>query len=256
MLPAKTETEARASADAAIGAMARVRPPSMSAAVEASLVEHAASFAESGVVLPELFDDAAHCDRLTPSALASTTALMRQFAGRDVRFSTFAGGCFWGLELAFQRTPGVLCTCVGYTQGHAEFPSYAEVCSEATGHTEAVLVLYDRSVVSYAVLSELLFERIGDPTMLNRVGRDQGPQYRTGLYFHSEAQEAEARLAFEREAIGWRSSGREVVTEVLPAKVFWPAEEVHQRFLEKGNGRSGKPQSAEKGASEVINCYG
>ena len=107
---------------------------------------------------------------------------MREFSGRDARFATFAGGCFWGLELAFQRTPGVLCTAVGYTQGHTESPSYAEVCSEATGHTEAVLLLYDRAIVSYAALAELLFERIGDPTMLNRVGRDQGPQYRTGMY--------------------------------------------------------------------------
>ena len=86
--------------------------------------------------------------------------------------------------------------------------------------------------------------------------RDRGPQYRTGMYFHSEAQEAEARLAFEREASGWKSSGRPVVTELRPAGIFWPAEEEHQRFLEKGNGRSGKPQSAEKGTGEEIRCYG
>ena len=81
-----------------------------------------------------------------------------------------AGGCFWGLQLAYQRLPGVLCTAVGYTQGHADFPSYAEVCRGTTGHTEAVLLLYDRSVVSYAALSDLFFERVGDPTQLNRVG--------------------------------------------------------------------------------------
>ena len=87
--------------------------------------------------------------------------------------------------MAFQRTPGVLATCVGYTQGHAPCPSYAEVCSEASGHTEAVLVLFDASVVAYARLAETLFDVVGDPTQLNRVGRDRGPQYRTGLYFHS-----------------------------------------------------------------------
>ena len=122
-----------------------------------SLAEHAASFAGSSATLPERLDD------------ATMTALMRDYTG-DARFATLAGGCFWGLELAYQRTPGVLCTCVGYTQGHATCPSYAEVCSEATGHTEAVLLLYDHSLVSYAALAELLFERIGDPTMLNRVG--------------------------------------------------------------------------------------
>ena len=221
-----------------------------------SLAEHAAAVAHCRAILPELFDDDENCGQLNPSALATTSSLMREFSGFDARFATLAGGCFWGLELALQRTPGVLCTAVGYTQGHAEFPTYAEVCRETTGHTEAVLVLYDRGVVSYAALAELLFERIGDPTMLNRVGRDQGPQYRTGVYFHSEAQAAEARTAFEREAIGWRSSGREVVTEVLPAKIFWSAEEVHQRFLAKGNGRSGRPQSAAKGATELIRCYG
>jgi len=81
-----------------------------------------------------------------------TTALMGEYTGRDARFATFAGGCFWGLELAYQREAGVLCTCVGYTQGHAISPSYAEVCSEATGHTEAVLLLYDQSLVSCAAL--------------------------------------------------------------------------------------------------------
>jgi peptide-methionine (S)-S-oxide reductase len=119
-----------------------------------------------------------------------------------------------------------------------------------------VLLLYDSSVVSYATLGDIFFERVGDPTLLNRVGNDRGEQYRTGLYFHSVAQEAEARTAFEREAIGWRSSGREVATEVLPAGIFWPAEEVHQRFLAKGNGRSGQPQSAEKGTTDLIRCYG
>ena len=76
--------------------------------------------------------------------------------------------------MAYQREAGVLCTCVGYTQGHAISPSYAEVCSEATGHTEAVLLLYDQSLVSCAALAELLFDRIGDPTMLNRVGSAAG----------------------------------------------------------------------------------
>jgi len=221
-----------------------------------SLAQHAANYASSAAVLPEQYDDEEGCGSLDARCYETTTALMRLHSGRSARFATFAGGCFWGLELEYQRTPGVLATAVGFTQGDVEFPSYSEVCKETTGHTEAVLILYDTAVVSYSLLAELLFERIGDPTMLNRVANDRGPHYRTGMYYHSAGQEAEARLAFEREAIGWRSSGRKVVTEVKPASIFWPAEEVHQRFLEKGNGRSGRPQSAEKGANDPIRCYG
>ena len=221
-----------------------------------SLASHAANYAYCGAVLPEVYDSEDGIEALDSAALESTTALMRLYNGCDARFATFAGGCFWGLELEMQRAPGVLVTAAGYTQGHAKLPSYAEVCRETTGHTEAVLVLYDRNVVSYATLADLFFDRVGDPTRLNRVGNDRGEQYRTGLYHHSSDQEVEARAAFEREAKTWRSSGREVVTEVEPAAVFWPAEEVHQRFLEKGNGRSGMPQSAEKGATELIRCYG
>ena len=133
-----------------------------------SLAEHAAIFAGSGATLPEVFDESCGPPE------------------RDAGFATFAGGCFWGVELAYQRTPGVLCTCVGYTQGHSTLPSYAEVCSEATGHTEAILLLYDHSVVQYAALAELLFERIGDPTMVNRVGyatgqSNHGPRKRGSL---------------------------------------------------------------------------
>ena len=115
-----------------------------------SLAEHAANFAGSSATFPERCDDAS-CGELNPSALAMTTALMGEYTGRDARFATFAGGCFWGLELAYQREAGVLCTCVGYT-AIAISPSYAEVCSEATGHTEAVLLLYDQSLVSCAAL--------------------------------------------------------------------------------------------------------
>jgi len=96
-----------------------------------------------------------------------------------------------------------------------------------------VLVVYDPVEVSYSRLAELLFERIPDPTMLNRVGKDRGTQYRTGMYAHSPQQLLEAQRAFDRENKMW--FGREVVTEVAEAKVFWPAEENHQRYLEKGD---------------------
>ena len=196
----------------------------------ASLAEEAASYAQDGAACPAV------------SKAGGTVA-------------TFAGGCFWGLELAYQRQHGVLQTCVGYTQGHKPFPTYAEVCAEETGHTEAVLLTYDETVVTYAQLAAILFDRIPDPTMLNRVGNDRGTQYRHGMYAHSEQQLAEARAAFEVESKMWRTSGRAVVTEVALATAFWPAEEVHQQYLQKG-GNYGMPQSAAKGATEPIRCYG
>lgn len=173
----------------------------------------------------------------------------------DATVATFAGGCFWGLELAYQREPGVLSTCVGYTQGKVHYPTYGQVCSEATGHTEAVLVVFDPAQVTYSKLADVLFDRIPDPTMLNRVGRDRGTQYRTGMYAHSQDQLIEAQTAFDRENRSWMISGRPIVTEVAVAHAFWPAEEQHQRYLEKG-GRFGRSQSAEKGIAEEIRCYG
>ena len=112
---------------------------------------------------------------------------------------------------------------------------------------------YDPTVVTYAKLADLLFDRIPDPTMLNRVGRDRGTQYRTGMYAHSAEQLIEAQTAFDREDKTW--FGRSVVTEVAPAQIFWPAEEEHQRYLEKG-GRFGRAQTAVKGATDEIRCYG
>ena len=154
--------------------------------------------------------------------------------------ATFAGGCFWGIQQTYDDEPGVLATCVGYTQGdndNAPHPTYAAVCSEETGHTEACLVVFDPTIVTYERLADLFFARVDDPTMLNRVGKDRGTQYRTGLYAHSEEQLRQAREAYDKENRMWKTSGRTVMTEVKRAVSFWPAEEEHQRFLAKGNGR-------------------
>lgn len=107
---------------------------------------------------------------------------------------TDAGGCFWGTELHFQRMEGVVATCVGYTQGRLEVPSYDEVCSGRTGHTEAVQLIFDPKETSYRKLCEKLLSII-DPTALNRVGNDVGTQYRHGIYFHSEEQRQASRTA-------------------------------------------------------------
>ena len=165
--------------------------------------------------------------------------------------ATFAGGCFWGTELHFQRVPGVITTCVGYTQGKLSKPDYNSVCGGATGHTEGVQVVFDPSACDYATLCRTLLKTI-DATLPNQVGGDRGTQYRHGIYPHSEAQQAAALACLEAEQARY---SRKIVTEVKPAAVFWPAEEYHQQYLEKG-GRFGQAQSTEKGCADKVRCYG
>ena len=134
--------------------------------------------------------------------------------------ATFAGGCFWGTELHFQRVPGVVATCVGYTQGGVERPSYEQVCGGTTGHTEGLQLSFDPDVVSYAQLCDKLLAVLGsDATALNRVGGDRGTQYRHGIYPHTDAQAAAAAGAIARCQAGLTG---EVATEVTRAAVFWP----------------------------------
>ena len=165
---------------------------------------------------------------------------------QEYAVATFAGGCFWGTELHFQRIPGVIATCVGYTQGSVDKPTYEQVCSGFTGHTEGIQLIYDPKVCSYERLLTKLFQTI-DPTLLNRVGNDRGTQYRHGVYFHTDEQREEATRFVEAAQNRYKDP---VVTEVLPAKIFWPAENYHQRYLEKGG------QSAEKNCEDRVRCYG
>ena len=148
--------------------------------------------------------------------------------------ATFAAGCFWGVEATFRRVPGVTATQVGYTGGHAEHPTYRQVCTGTTGHAEAVEVEFDPGRVSYGELLEV-FWGCHDPTTPNRQGPDRGTQYRSAVFFHDAGQEA-AAVASKR-ALG--ESGRHkapVVTEIVAASTLWRAEEYHQRYLEKNGG--------------------
>lgn len=147
--------------------------------------------------------------------------------------ATLAAGCFWGVEAAFRRIPGVGDVVVGYTGGTTEHPGYQEVCSGTTGHAEAVRVEFDPEAVPYERLLEVFFT-IHDPTQRNRQGPDVGTQYRSAIFFHSPEQEAAARQAVERLAMD-----RPVATEIVAAGPFWPAEEYHQRYLEKRNRMTG-----------------
>jgi peptide-methionine (S)-S-oxide reductase len=143
--------------------------------------------------------------------------------------ATFAAGCFWQVEIDFANTPGVISTMVGYTGGASESPSYEEVCTGKTGHAEAVHLTFDPEQVSYEQLLDVFF-RLHDPTQLNRQGPDVGHQYRSAIFFYSPEQERTAIAVKERvQAEGKRP----VVTEIVPAEPFWPAEDYHQRYLEK-----------------------
>lgn len=145
--------------------------------------------------------------------------------------ATFAAGCFWGVEAAFRLIKGVKETEVGYTGGQIDNPSYQQVCTDTTGHAEAVQVIFDPDAVSYERLLDVFFNS-HDPTQLDRQGWDVGSQYRSAVFFHSPEQERAARAAIERIASAKRFRDP-VVTRVVPAATFWRAEEYHQRYLEK-----------------------
>ncbi|XP_074379557.1 peptide methionine sulfoxide reductase A3-like [Apium graveolens] len=171
--------------------------------------------------------------------------------GPGQEFAQFGAGCFWGVELAFQRVPGVTKTEVGYSQGVVHNPSYNDVCSETTKHSEVVRVQYDLKECSYGSLLDVFWSR-HDPTTLNRQGNDVGTQYRSGIYYYTPEQEKEALESLERQQ---KLLNRKIVTEILPAKKFYRAEEYHQQYLAKG-GRFGFRQSTEKGCNDPIRCYG
>ncbi|CAL5026807.1 unnamed protein product [Urochloa decumbens] len=167
-------------------------------------------------------------------------------AGEGLEVAQFAAGCFWSVELTYQRLPGVARTEVGYSQGHHPEPTYELVCAHGTGHAEVVRLHYDPKACPYATLLDVFWAKI-DPTALNRQGEGVGTQYRTGIYYHTAEQERLARESLAEEQKKWEDK---IVTEILPAKRFYPAEEYHQRHLEKGG------QSAEKGCNDPMRCYG
>jgi len=145
--------------------------------------------------------------------------------------ATFAAGCFWGVEATFRQFPGVISTRVGYTGGAMPNPTYQDVCNDDTGHAEAVEVEYDLAKVSYEQLLKVFWEN-HDPTQLNRQGPDWGSQYRSAIFFHSPEQEAAAKLS--KESLDKSGQYRKpVVTQIVLATTFYPAEDYHQQYLEK-----------------------
>ena len=159
--------------------------------------------------------------------------------------ATFAAGCFWGVQAAFDELPGgvedafrrvegVTGTVVGYTGGTLANPTYADVCSHITGHAEAVEVTYDPARVTYAQLLDI-FWKCHDPTTRDRQGPDVGSQYRSAIFYHTPQQATVARAAKERLEKSGRFQ-RPIVTEIVPAGMFYRAEEYHQQYHEKHGG--------------------
>jgi peptide-methionine (S)-S-oxide reductase len=151
--------------------------------------------------------------------------------------ATFAAGCFWGVEDAFMSVPGVVSTRVGYIGGRMEHPTYHDVCSGMTGHAEAVEVTFDPAVISYDKLLDLFWQS-HDPTQFNRQGPDHGTQYRSAIFYHSDAQQLAAEESLARLDASGRLRGR-IVTEIVPASTFWKAEEYHQKYHQKHGGGCG-----------------
>jgi len=146
--------------------------------------------------------------------------------------ATFAAGCFWGVEASFREIEGVVSTRVGYTGGSTVDPSYEQVCTDTTGHAEAVEVWFDPKLVGYADLVNV-FWTIHDPTTPDRQGWDFGRQYRSAIFFHDADQEQVAIASRDdRQA----RLARPIVTEIVPAPAFYAAEDYHQRYFEKHGG--------------------
>jgi peptide-methionine (S)-S-oxide reductase len=149
----------------------------------------------------------------------------------EPQVATLAGGCFWCLEAVFRDVEGVLSVVSGYTGGHTAAPTYEQVCTGQTGHAEAVQIRFDPEVISYRELLEIFFA-IHDPTTLNRQGEDVGTQYRSAIFYHTPEQESTARAVIF-ELFDRRVYDDPIVTEVVPAGPFYPAEDYHQRYFER-----------------------
>ncbi len=147
----------------------------------------------------------------------------------------FAAGCFWGVEDAFRKTPGVIDAVSGYTGGHVENPTYEAVCTDTTGHAEAVEVTFDAQQVSYEALVRKFFT-LHDPTQMNRQGPDVGSQYRSAIFTEGESQKEVAERV--KAELAPNAYPKTIATEIAPASTFYRAEEYHQRYFEKHPGRA------------------
>ena len=150
----------------------------------------------------------------------------------NFELATFGAGCFWGVEEMYRTTPGVIETAVGYEGGKKESPTYQDVCSDQTGHAEVVQIKFDPKKVSYEKLLDLFWAN-HNPTTLNRQGPDVGSQYRSVIFFHSTEQQKIAEKSKDQLQKSGKFGGREIVTQIVKAEKFYPAEDYHQKYLMK-----------------------
>jgi len=165
------------------------------------------------------------------AAHAASSPPARAQAPRHLETATFAGGCFWSMNAIFERLKGVDRVVAGFSGGSVASPSYETVCTGTTGHAETVQIFFDPAIVSYRDLLHVFFA-FHDPTTLNRQGADVGTQYRSAIFFHTPAQKADIdRTLAELKASKKYPSA--IVTQVLPYKAFYPAEDYHQAYYDK-----------------------
>ena len=162
---------------------------------------------------------------------AHTPAQKEEHTMKKEERAIFASGCFWGTEFFLQKIDGVISTTVGYTGGHVENPTYREVCGKQTGHYEAVEVVYDPDKVSYETLARMFFET-HDPTQTNGQGPDIGPQYRSAIFYTSEAQKETAQKLI----MILEGKGMKIATSLLPEAPFYDAEGYHQDYYDNKGG--------------------
>ena len=171
-----------------------------------------------------------------PAVKGDTTIMTEETEKIETReTATFAAGCFWGVEHILKGIPGVLETTVGYCGGNFDDPGYYDVSTGTTGHAEAVEVVFDPSKVSYSELLDY-FWRLHDPTQVNRQGPDVGTQYRSVIFYHSEAQ----KQAAEKSKLMFDASGvfsKKAATQIVPATTFYAAEDYHQDYIDKNPSR-------------------
>lgn len=151
--------------------------------------------------------------------------------------ATFGAGCFWGVEVAFRKAPGVMNAAVGYMGGSTKNPSYEDVCSGQTGHAEVVQIDYDPARITYDDLLKIFWEN-HNPTTRNAQGPDIGYQYRSVIFFHTKEQQAAAHASKASVQASEKYKNKEIVTEISPAQEFYRAEEYHQQYLVKHGGVS------------------
>ncbi len=185
----------------------------------------------------------------------------KNIVNKKLETATFAGGCFWCMQYAFDNIKGVISTTVGYTGGTKKNPTYEEVSSGATGHAEAIEIIFDPSQVSYEKLLEFFWKNI-NPTQLNKQFADEGTQYRTAIFYHTEEQKKQAIASKDNLAKSGKFD-KLIVTEIVPASLFYNAEEYHQKYYQKnslsyktyhfGSGREQYLKKIWGGESKIMN---